>query len=366
MLSFGIRNKTMNGVAVSWALNSFDTWTHDGTASVQEVVLYPVRGCDEISYSTTGYKPLRFSLALLLISLVCHQVKSDNVGYSSGELASLINWIKVRFDSSPHDQNNKIIRSKKTMGFNSFHEKPTSPAKVYSRWRGGEGKLTHWDGSVQNPDGSLGSEIEEKLPFKFAILEQSRRISGFAPGKQVSTRFYSNETVAYDDVITVMSKTGDAPAQKILEGKYADIKEKLPQGAKLAIQLYVYVLERDQVECITCQGASLGAFIEYSKKNRIYDNFTVMEKGEEAVTGTVHYFPPKFGAGEGYDKETRDKLSQIDAEIAKYLKSVHDSNETSVSIDEIDQTPKQYDGEQSQEPAQDDNTQAINFNEIPF
>lgn len=251
------------------------------------------------------------------------------------------------------------------MGFNAFHDKPTSPAKVFSRWRGGEGKLTHWDGQVQNPDGSLGSEVEEKLPFKFAILEQTRRISGFAPGKTTSTRFYSNETVEYDDVITVMSKTGDAPAQKVLEGKYSDIKEKLPQGAKLAVQLYVYVPERDQVECITCQGASLGAFIEFSKKNRIYDNYVTIEKGDEAVTGTVHYFPPRFGVAEAYDAETKNKLREIDSQIVNYLKSVHESNETSLDVNDIDQTPKQYDGEQSQERPED-KTESIDFNAIPF
>lgn len=165
-----------------------------------------------------------------------------------------------------------------------------------------------------------------------------------------------------------MSKTGDGPAQKILEGKYTDIKEKLPQGAKLAVQLYVYVPERDQIECITCQGASLGAFIEFSKKNKIYENFITMEKGEEAVTGTVHYFPPKFGLGKTYDKDTLEKLHQIDAEIVKYLKTIHNSNNSSLGLDVIDQTPKQYDGEQSQEPVQpaEEKTQEINFGEIPF
>lgn len=253
------------------------------------------------------------------------------------------------------------------MGFTSFHDKPTSPARVFSKWKGGEGKLTHWDGQIQNNDGTMGGEVEEKLPFKFAILEQTRRISGFAPSTTTSTRFYSNETVEYDDVITVMSKTGDQPAVKILEGKYADIKEKLPQGARLAVQLYVYVPERDQIECITCQGASLGAFIDFSKKNKIYENYITMEKGEEATKGAVKFFPPKFALADAYDKETLTKLSEIDQKIISYLKSVHESNETSIDINEIDQTPKQYDGEQSQEPAQEDNkTQEIDFGSIPF
>ena len=133
----------------------------------------------------------------------------------------------------------------------------------------------------------------------------------------------------------------------------------------MAVQLYVYVPERDQIECITCQGASLGAFIEFSKKNRIYENFITMEKGDEATTGAVHYFPPKFGLAEAYDKDTLTRLAEIDKTIVDYLKSVHDSNETSVDINEIDQTPKQYDGEQSQEPAQNP-TEEIDFNAIPF
>lgn len=257
------------------------------------------------------------------------------------------------------------------MGFSSFHDKPTSPARVYNKWGGGEGKLSHWDGQVQNTDGSIGANVTENLPFKFAILEQSRRISGFAPGTTTTTRYYSNETVEYNDVITVMAKTGDAPAVKVLEGKYSDIKPKLPQGARLAIQLYVYVPERDQIECITCQGASLSAFIEFSKKNKIYENYIQMEKGEKMTKGTVSYYPPKFTLAEPYDKDTMNKLSEVDKKVIDYLKHVHDSNYESIDINGIDQTPAQYDGEQSQEPVSEQKAstpapQEINFNDIPF
>lgn len=257
------------------------------------------------------------------------------------------------------------------MGFQNYHNRTNSPAKVYSKWRGGEGKLTHWDGQATNDQGGQGAEVEEKLPFKFAILEQTRRIQGFAPGKGTSTRYYSNEAVEYDDVLKVMAKDGDNPAREVCTGKYADIKDKLPQGARLAVQLYVYVPERDQIECVTCQGASLGAFIEFSKKNKIYENYVTIEKDpEQKKNGAVTFYAPLFKLGEGYDKDTMAKLVAKDSEVTNYLKQLHESNDTSVPLDAIDQTPRQYDGEQSQEIVEDEDKaedeNPVDFNAIPF
>lgn len=257
------------------------------------------------------------------------------------------------------------------MGFDSYHNRTTSPAKIFSKWRGGEGKLTHWDGQAENSDGSQGAEVEDKLPFKFAILEQTRRISGFAPGKTTSTRYYSNETVEYDDVLKVMAKDGDNPAHEVLTGKYADIKDKLPQGARLAVQLYVYVPERDQIECITCQGASLGAFIEFSKKNKIYENYVTIEKNmEQKKNGAVTFYEPTFKLAEAYSQDEMRKLVAQDKTVTDYLKQIHEKNETSVPLDAIDQTPRQYDGEQSQEIVEDepqnDDKNPVDFNSIPF
>lgn len=250
------------------------------------------------------------------------------------------------------------------MGFHSYHNKVQSPAKVYHRWKGGVGKLIHWDGTVENEEGGQGAEVEVKLPFKFAVLEQTRRISGFAP-QGSGIRFYSNEAVEYNDEIRVMRKEGDKPAEEVCKGKYSEIKDKLPQGARLAVQLYVYNPETEQIECITCQGASLGAFIEFSKKNRIYENYITMEKGEEAKNGVVTFFPPEFKVADKYSKEEVEKLDKISDEIGEFLKSIKGV----ASVDETDQTPSQYDGEQSQEIVEEEkpaDTKKVDFNAIPF
>lgn len=243
------------------------------------------------------------------------------------------------------------------MGINDYHDKVQNPAKVFRRWRGGEGKLTNWDGE---------KDVEMKLPFKFAILEQTRRISGFAPSG-TGVRFYSNEAVGYNDEIRVMRKEGDKPAEEVISGKYSDIKEKLPQGARLAVQLYIYNPEEDRIEVLTCQGASLGAFIEYSKKNKIYENYTVITKGEQAKNGAVTFYPPEFASGADYNNDELEKYREAGKEVQEYLKTLTSKK---VGYDDIDQTPVNYDGEQSQEiveeKVEDKKEEPINLTDIPF
>ena len=260
------------------------------------------------------------------------------------------------------------------MGFDSYHNRKVSPAKVYNRWRGGKGVLSHWDGQVANSDGTVGAKVEEKLPFKFAILEQTRRISGFSPtsNPKVSIRYYSNEAVDYNDTLTVMVKEGDQPAREVCSGKYADIKSKLPSGARLEVQLYVYVPERDQIECISCQGASLSSFIDFSKKNKIYENYVTIERNpNEKRQGVVSYYEPTFKLSDPYTKEEISKLVEKDAIVTSYLKEVHDKlNGVGEEAEEsVDQTPQVYECEQSQEQVETDNNDDVNpvdFNAIPF
>ena len=255
------------------------------------------------------------------------------------------------------------------MGFSSYHTKVTSPAKVHRRWKGGTGALVHWDGQAN---------VEEPLPFEFAILEQTRRIQGFAPRGANNIRYYSNETTSYDDEIAVMAKPDNGAATEVIRGKYSDIKEKLPQGAKLSICLYIYNLVTNQIECLTLQGASLSAFIEFSKKNKIYESSVIMDRGVEKTMGSVKFFPPAFSIGQSYEPDLFEQLTEADGKVIEYQKSIRSKNTTGEGPDKIDQTPAQYEGEFSQEakpvlhedsaesPDETGEQNAVDFNSIPF
>lgn len=261
-------------------------------------------------------------------------------------------------------------------GFEDYHNKAQTPAKVYHKWSGGvkekvplpdggeavklRGELSHWDSVTQE-------KVVSDLPFKFSVLEQTRRISGFNPGANgVNTRFYSNEGVDYEDVLKVYRKEGDNPAEVVCEGPYAEIKPNLPQGARLATVLYGYNPQTEQIEVITLQGASLSAFIEFSKANKIYTGYITIEEGEKKTNGSVEYVPPVFKMAENYTDADMDLLRGKSHEIKEYLEDVKKRNGGHETVESLAQTLVAEESVQKEESQIDLSDDTIDFSGLPF
>ena len=258
------------------------------------------------------------------------------------------------------------------MGFNSFHNSTQNPAQNYYRWSGGmkdvelpdgttakklKGELQYWDGE---------NNQKVDLPFQFCALEQTRSITGFSPTPGQNVRYYSNEAVEYDDELVVYRKD-DGGTQEICRGQYGAIKEKLPQGAALQINLYIYNAKSGQIERLNLKDSALGAFIDFSKKNKgIYEHSIIMEEGDVKKTGSVEFIPPKFKLGPAYSDDELKVLGEKDQEVVAYMKEKHQANAQNGSGSEgaIDQTPAQYQGEENQETGEQEET--IDLSEVPF
>lgn len=269
------------------------------------------------------------------------------------------------------------------MGFSSFHNATPNPAQRYYKWSGGykeevklpdggtaakiSGRLTYWDRDA----GENGENVVVDLPFAFCALEQTRSITGFSPTPGSDIRYFSNETVDNDEIM-VVQRQDSTGTHEILRGRYADIKEKLPQGAKLQINLYMYNPHTSQVERLNLSGSSLSEFVDFSKKHSklIYDHMMYIDtSGVLKKTGTVDYMPPKFEvSGEPYTNEEMAKLSEEDAKVLEYMKYRREQNSvnngTSEVVGNIDQTPVMYAGEENQETGEA--SESIDLTEIPF
>ena len=261
------------------------------------------------------------------------------------------------------------------MGFNSFHNGIQNPAENYYRWSGGykdvesadgtmakqlKGELTYWDGEARQ---------SVELPFRFCALEQTRAITGFAPNGTEGVRFFSNETVEFDDEMVVYRKD-DSGTTEILRGKYSEIKEQLPQGARLQVNLYIYNPVTEQIERFNLMGSALSAFIDFSKKHKgIYEHSIIVEAGEAKKTGTVEFIPPKFSLGDAYTDQELALLHDKDEEVIAYMKSKREQNlsrqDGSLASDTVDQTPAQYQGEENQETGEV-TEEEIQIDEVPF
>lgn len=261
------------------------------------------------------------------------------------------------------------------MGFNSFHNTSPNPAQRYYRWSGGEKKVTLDDGSVAK---KLKSELlywdgeqmqSQPMPFTFCVLEQTSSITGFAPranGEGIG--YYSNEITAFDEPIRVVRRD-DSGSEVVAEGIYQSIKKNLPEGCKFQTNLYIYNPETERIERINLKGSALSAFIHFGQKNKgIYEHMITIEPGEQKTSGMVDYIEPKFTLGEKYTEEDMKELKEQDSIVVEYLKEKRESNLSSKTEDDggddieaIDQTPTQYDGEQSQE-----GNLGASISDIPF
>ena len=262
------------------------------------------------------------------------------------------------------------------MGFSSFHNSSPNPAQRYYRWSGGEKKVTLESGeTVKKLKGELvywdGEAMQSQpLPFTFCVLEQTSSVTGFAPrGQGEGVRFYSNEITSFDEPMKV-TRRDDQGSEVVAEGIYQNIKKNLPEGCKFQTNLYIYNPETQRVERINLKGSALSAFINFGQKNKgIYEHTVTLDVGEEHTTGSVDYIEPKFTLGEKYTDSDMKTLSEQDQIVVEYLKGKRNANMNGAGemdgngdAEAIDQTPTQYEGEQSQETSND----SIDLSEVPF
>lgn len=262
------------------------------------------------------------------------------------------------------------------MGFSSFHNSSPNPAQRYYRWSGGEKKITLESGeTVKKLKGELvywdGEAMQSQpLPFTFCVLEQTSSVTGFAPrGQGEGVRFYSNEITSFDEPMKV-TRRDDQGSEVVAEGVYQNIKKNLPEGCKFQTNLYIYNPETQRIERINLKGSALSAFINFGQKNKgIYEHTVTMEVGEEHTTGAVDFIEPKFTLGEKYTDSDMKTLSEQDQIVVEYLKGKRNANmngagemDAGGDAEVVDQTPTQYEGEQSQEASND----SIDLSEVPF
>lgn len=260
------------------------------------------------------------------------------------------------------------------MGFSSFHNSSPNPAQRYYRWSGGEKKITLESGeTVKKLKGELvywdGEAMQSQpLPFTFCVLEQTSSVTGFAPRSAGDgVRYYSNEITSFDEPIRVTRRDNNG-SEVIAEGIYQSVKKSLPEGCKFQTNLYIYNPEAERIERINLKGSALSAFINFGQKNKgIYEHVVTLDAGEEKTNGTVDYIEPKFTLGEKYTDSDMKVLSEQDQIVVDYLKGKREANMNGAGeIDaggegSIDQTPAQYEGEQSQ-----DTGDSISPIDIPF
>lgn len=185
-----------------------------------------------------------------------------------------------------------------------------NPATRFFEWNGDKGHFKYYDKDDKK-------QVNVQLPFSFITLDVLSKIGGFS--KADGSGYWSNEIRDIKkESFVVRTKKG-----KCHEGNYESVKAANLSGAKYAQSVYIAYKGDDgklQIGNITMIGSSLGAWIDFRKKNKVYDGSITVRELKEGVNGKTVYQMPVFKLVQR-SQEALDQCIILDKELQEYLKA---------------------------------------------
>lgn len=185
-----------------------------------------------------------------------------------------------------------------------------NPAKYFFEWVGSEGKIKYFDKNK----GEKGERVFLDLPFTFLVLDKLSTIKGFSDADQ--SGFWSNEVRNTKiEPFTVRTKKGI-----VATGLYETLAGVLNAGAAYCQSVYIAYYDGGELVIANFQihGSAIGAWIEFCKKNKVYDKAVTITGATAMKKGKTDYFVPVYAAKE-ISEETNLKAIELDRELQEYL-----------------------------------------------
>lgn len=185
-----------------------------------------------------------------------------------------------------------------------------NPAERFFEWRGGDGCFRYYD-KVKKEN------VNCKIPFVFILLNQFATIGGY--NKKLKTGIYSNEVrdTRVEPFVVKMFN-----GEKIAEGLYADIKEKVVfKSGHFVTSAYIAYKDGDALKIgnIKFQGCSLGPWFDFVKKcgDDLYKKAVVVKEVKHDDSGEIEFNSPVFSLLD-VKQETDDAAGLLQAELKEY------------------------------------------------
>jgi hypothetical protein len=183
-----------------------------------------------------------------------------------------------------------------------------NPATKFIEWSGSKGTFKHYDKETE-------SNIENKLPFRFLILDCLSCIRGYSDADQ--SGFWSNEVRSTKtDELVVRTKKGIC-----FKGLYENLAGARDcTGTKYCQSVYVAIQDGKEykIACLQFTGAALGAWIDFRKKNKVYDGAVEVAEMIEGKKGATVYQIPVFKMITT-KPETDELAKKLDTELQEYF-----------------------------------------------
>lgn len=208
-------------------------------------------------------------------------------------------------------------------------ESSPNPSKRWFEWNGETGAVRYYDKAKKE-------NIEVKLPFRFLMLDQLARISGWSDSRNCGIT--SNEVRdSMKDMLHVRAYKGGA----IATGTWDKIKAVVHEaGGHFEANVYIAFKDEQgalQIGAIGFKGAALNSWINFRNANRaaLYEKAVSISGSVQGKKGKIVFHTPVFGLSET-NAATNELATKLDVELQAYLsgyltRTTKDQTETTAS-----------------------------------
>lgn len=200
--------------------------------------------------------------------------------------------------------------------------KSQNPTTKFLSWKSNEKCFAYYDKSTS-------SNVEVKLPLKFAFLEHYHTIKGW--NDKSESGIFSNEVFLIgSQELTVKAFKGG----EIAKGLYSEIRSKIRDAGGVYHRSIYGVLENGELVNLSIKGAVVSAYSDFCKEhsNKFETNWIEINSFKDLKKGATKYSVPEFTIGKSFTaKEDNDII-----EVAKVLQNYMDTYiAKSVDVSEV-------------------------------
>ena len=204
---------------------------------------------------------------------------------------------------------------------NAFQTPQSNPATKFLSWKSNDKNFSYYDKESQ-------TNVAVELPFKFLVLDELASVKGWSDkltGSIISNevKFISKENLRVKCYHKNLK--GESTSTEIASGIYKDIKEIVnTAGAKYHKSIYI-MLEDGSLANIQLKGAAVQAWGNFTQKtkNRLPDEWVVVEKAIDGKKGAVKFTTPEFkflkSLSEGEAEMADEAFNVLESYLKTYL-----------------------------------------------
>ena len=189
--------------------------------------------------------------------------------------------------------------------------KSQNPTTKFLSWKSNEKCFAYYDKSTS-------SNVEVKLPLKFAFLEHYHTIKGW--NDKSESGIFSNEVFLIgSQELTVKAFKGG----EIAKGLYSEIRSKIRDAGGVYHRSIYAVSESGELINFSIKGSGVSAYSDFAKlhSNQFEQCWIEINSFKELKKGATKYSVPEFTIGAKFTKKEDDEI----VEVAKVLQAYMDT-----------------------------------------